>query len=93
MFDAQYLRRIADSVNAFLMFDLSHEAGLIAGGVIPNIVGIADVVTMSTDKTLRGPFGGIILCKKNSRSQLIKQYILVHNQVFQFAKLQILHSH
>ncbi|MBK7737538.1 MAG: serine hydroxymethyltransferase [Saprospiraceae bacterium] len=72
LFDAQYLRRIADSVNAFLMFDLSHEAGLIAGGVIPNIVGIADVVTMSTDKTLRGPFGGIILCKKEFAESIDK---------------------
>lgn len=64
LFDAKRLGEIADSVNAKLMFDLSHEAGLIAGGVIPNIVNIADVVTMSSDKTLRGPFGGIILCKK-----------------------------
>jgi glycine hydroxymethyltransferase len=64
LFDASRLREIADSVNAKLMFDLSHEAGLIAGGSIPNIVNIGDVVTMSSDKTLRGPFGGIILCKK-----------------------------
>ncbi|MCX6350643.1 MAG: serine hydroxymethyltransferase [Bacteroidetes bacterium] len=64
LFDALRLREIADSINAKLMFDLSHEAGLMAGGVIPNIVNIADVVTMSSDKTLRGPFGGIILCKK-----------------------------
>ncbi len=65
LFDAMRLREIADSVGAKLMFDLSHESGLIAGGAIPNIVNIADVTTMSIDKTLRGPFGGIILCKQN----------------------------
>jgi len=64
LFDAQRLRDIADSVNARLMFDLSHEAGLIAGKVIPNPVPLADVATMSLDKTLRGPFGGTILCRQ-----------------------------
>ncbi|HTV20020.1 MAG TPA: serine hydroxymethyltransferase [Polyangiaceae bacterium] len=64
LFDAAELRRIADGVGARLMFDLSHEAGLIAGGALPNIVPIADAATMSTDKTLRGPFGGVILCRR-----------------------------
>jgi len=63
LFDAQRLRTIADSVGARLMFDLSHEAGLIAAGVIPNPIPLADVATMSLDKTLRGPFGGAILCR------------------------------
>lgn len=72
IFDANCLKEIAKSVGAKLMFDLSHEAGLIAGGVYPNITGIADVVTMSTDKTLRGPFGGIILCKKSLAQDIDK---------------------
>lgn len=64
LFDAPKLRSIADRVGAHLMFDLSHEAGLIAGGAIPNPVPLADVTTMSLDKTLRGPFGGLILCRR-----------------------------
>jgi glycine hydroxymethyltransferase len=62
-YDGERLRRIADACSARLMFDLSHEAGLVAGGVLPNIVPYADAVTMSLDKTLRGPFGGLILCR------------------------------
>ena len=72
LFDAQKLKKIANDVNARLMFDLSHESGLIAGGVIPNIVGYADAVTMSIDKTLRGPFGGIILCKSELADKIDK---------------------
>ncbi|HEY1651478.1 MAG TPA: serine hydroxymethyltransferase [Acidimicrobiales bacterium] len=55
-------REIADSVGAMFMFDAAHPAGLIAGGVHPSPVGIADVVTLTTHKTLRGPRGGTILC-------------------------------
>jgi len=55
------LRDIADEVGALLMFDAAHIAGLIAGGVHPNPVGLADVVTFTTHKTLRGPRGGCIL--------------------------------
>ncbi|OGL71064.1 serine hydroxymethyltransferase [Candidatus Uhrbacteria bacterium RIFCSPHIGHO2_02_FULL_53_13] len=54
-------RTIADEVGAFLLADMSHVAGLVAGGVHPNPVGIADVVTTTTHKTLRGPRGAIIL--------------------------------
>ena len=55
-------REIADSVGAYFMFDAAHPAGLIAGGAHPSPVGVADVVTLTTHKTLRGPRGGAILC-------------------------------
>jgi len=58
-------RAIADEVDALLMFDIAHPAGLVAGGAHPNPVGIADVVTFTTHKTLRGPRGGAILCRKD----------------------------
>jgi glycine hydroxymethyltransferase len=56
-------REIADAVGAQLMVDAAHPAGLVAGGVHPSPVGIADVVTFTTHKTLRGPRGGAILCR------------------------------
>ncbi|MGD0379470.1 MAG: serine hydroxymethyltransferase [Acidimicrobiales bacterium] len=62
LIDAQPFREIADAVGALLMFDIAHPAGLVAGGVHPNPVGVADVVTLTTHKTLRGPRGGAILC-------------------------------
>lgn len=54
-------KEVADSVGAYLVADMSHVAGLVAGGVYPNPVGIADVVTTTTHKTLRGPRGAMIL--------------------------------
>jgi glycine hydroxymethyltransferase len=61
--EAEPFREIADSVGALLMFDIAHPAGLVAGGAHPTPVGIADVVTFTTHKTLRGPRGGAILCR------------------------------
>ncbi len=62
--DFQRFRRIADEVGAYLMADIAHIAGLIAGGVHPSPVPWADFVTTTTHKTLRGPRGGAILCRK-----------------------------
>ncbi|MFD9735814.1 serine hydroxymethyltransferase [Umezawaea sp. NPDC059074] len=62
-YDTARLRAIADEVGARLLLDLSHEAGLIAGGAFPCDLADADVVTMSLDKTLRGPHGAAILCR------------------------------
>ena len=56
-------REIADSVGAYLMVDMAHIAGLVAAGLHPNPCEVADVVTTTTHKTLRGPRGGLILCK------------------------------
>jgi glycine hydroxymethyltransferase len=63
--DWQRFRAIADEVGAYLMVDMAHVAGLIAAGVYPSPVAIADVTTSTTHKTLRGPRGGIILAKSN----------------------------
>jgi glycine hydroxymethyltransferase len=61
--DFPAFRAIADEVGALLVADMAHIAGLVAAGVHPSPVGIADVVTTTTHKTLRGPRGGMILCK------------------------------
>ena len=64
--DWQLLRDIADSIGAYLMVDMAHVAGLVAVGLYPNPVPIADVTTSTTHKTLRGPRGGIILARENA---------------------------
>lgn len=63
--DWQRFRDIADSVGAYLFVDIAHVAGLIAAGLYPNPVNIADVTTSTTHKTLRGPRGGVIMAKAN----------------------------
>jgi glycine hydroxymethyltransferase len=63
--DWQRFRDIADKINAYLFVDMAHVSGLIAADVYPSPVPIADVVTSTTHKTLRGPRGGVILCKRN----------------------------
>jgi glycine hydroxymethyltransferase len=63
--DWQRFRDIADSVGAYLFVDIAHVAGLIAVGLYPNPVNIADVTTSTTHKTLRGPRGGVIMAKAN----------------------------
>ncbi|MFB9885876.1 serine hydroxymethyltransferase [Balneatrix alpica] len=63
--DWQRFRDIADSVGAYLFVDMAHVAGLVAAGLYPNPVPIADVVTTTTHKTLRGPRGGLILARRN----------------------------
>ncbi|MEH6456074.1 MAG: serine hydroxymethyltransferase [Cocleimonas sp.] len=63
--DWQRFRDIADEVGAYLFVDMAHVAGLVAAGVYPSPIQIADVVTSTTHKTLRGPRGGIILAKSN----------------------------
>ncbi|MGF1547213.1 MAG: serine hydroxymethyltransferase [Thiotrichales bacterium] len=63
--DWQRFRAIADAVGAYLLVDMAHVAGLVAAGVYPSPVAIADVTTSTTHKTLRGPRGGIILARAN----------------------------
>ena len=62
--DFSRLREIADKVGAYLMVDIAHIAGLVAAGLHPSPVPYADVVTTTTHKTLRGPRGGVIMCKE-----------------------------
>jgi glycine hydroxymethyltransferase len=64
LIDPEAFRAICDDVGALFIFDAAHVAGLIAGGVHPDPVPVADVVTFTTHKTLRGPRGGAILCKE-----------------------------
>ncbi|MGH8678470.1 MAG: serine hydroxymethyltransferase [Burkholderiales bacterium] len=68
--DWKRFAEVADSVGAYLMVDMAHYAGLVAAGVYPNPVGVADFVTSTTHKTLRGPRGGIILGKSEVEKQI-----------------------
>lgn len=70
--DFKRCREIADEVGAYLMVDMAHIAGLVAAGVHPSPVPYADVVTTTTHKTLRGPRGGMILCREELAKQIDK---------------------
>ncbi len=70
--DFKRCREIADEVGAYLMVDMAHIAGLVAAGAHPSPVPYADVVTTTTHKTLRGPRGGMILCKEELAKQIDK---------------------
>lgn len=70
--DFKKCREIADEVGAYLMADIAHIAGLVAAGLHPSPVPYADVVTTTTHKTLRGPRGGLILCKAEYAKQIDK---------------------
>ncbi|HHW41647.1 MAG TPA: serine hydroxymethyltransferase [Syntrophomonadaceae bacterium] len=70
--DFSVFRRIADRVGAFLMVDMAHIAGLVAAGLHPSPVPYADFVTTTTHKTLRGPRGGMILCRQKYAAAIDK---------------------
>ncbi len=71
--DFKRFRKIADSVGALLMVDMAHIAGLVAAGCHPNPVPYADFVTTTTHKTLRGPRGGMILCRRQYAAEIDRQ--------------------
>ncbi len=70
--DFKKFREIADEVGAYFMVDMAHIAGLVAAGIHPSPVPYADVVTTTTHKTLRGPRGGLILCKEEYAKKIDK---------------------
>lgn len=72
LIDFKKFREIADEVGAYLMVDMAHIAGLVAAGLHPNPVPYADFVTTTTHKTLRGPRGGMILCKEEFAKKIDK---------------------
>jgi len=71
--DFKKMRKTADSVGAYLMVDMAHIAGLVAAGCHPNPVPHAEFVTTTTHKTLRGPRGGMILCREKFAADIDKQ--------------------
>ena len=80
MIDWTIFRKIADEVGAYLLVDMAHYAGLIAGGVYPNPLPYADVVTSTTHKTLRGPRGGVILWNDKKFTRKINSAIFPGTQ-------------
>lgn len=73
MIDFQRFKKICDEVGAYLFVDMAHKAGLIVAGLHPNPVPYAEFVTTTTHKTLRGPRGGMILCKKEFSKKIDEQ--------------------
>ena len=78
--DWQAYREIADEVDAYLLADVAHVAGLIAAGVYPNPVGIADVVSFTTHKTLNGPRGAVLITHQKRLSDLIDRAVFPGEQ-------------
>ena len=74
--DFKKIREICDEVGAVMLVDMAHIAGLVAAGLHPNPVEYADIVTSTTHKTLRGPRGGIILCKEEYAKKIYSESIL-----------------
>ena len=70
--DFSKTKEIADEIDAYVLADIAHISGLVAAGVHPSPIGVADAVTMSTHKTLRGPRGGMILCNENVAKKIDK---------------------
>ena len=70
LWDFKRAREIADEVGAVLMADMAHISGLVAGGAHPSPAGLAQIMTTSTHKTLRGPRGGMVLCDRDYRRQI-----------------------
>ncbi|MBY6165394.1 serine hydroxymethyltransferase [Pseudooceanicola nitratireducens] len=75
VWDWQAFRDIADEVGAYLMVDMAHIAGLVAGGAHPSPIGIADVVTTTTHKSLRGPRGGMVLTNDEAIAKKINSAV------------------
>ena len=73
--DWNRFRKVANEVGALLMVDMAHVAGLVAAGIYPNPVGVADIVTSTTHKTLRGPRGGIILTNNEELAKKINSAV------------------
>ena len=78
--DFKKFREIADEVGAYLMVDMAHFAGLVAGGVYPNPVEHAHVVTSTTHKTLRGPRGGLILSDDEEVAKMVDRKVFPGSQ-------------
>jgi len=78
--DWQRFRDIADSIGAYLFVDMAHVAGLVAAGLYPNPVPIADVVTTTTHKTLRGPRGGLILARDEELAKQLNSAVFPAGQ-------------
>ena len=84
--DWQKFREIADEVGAYLMVDMAHIAGLVATGQHPSPIPVADVVTTTTHKTLRGPRGGMIL---SNNLKIGKKLIQLYSQAFKAVHLNM----
>jgi len=88
--DWQRFRDIADSVGAYLLVDMAHVSGLVAAGIYPSPVNIADVTTTTTHKTLRGPRGGLIMARANEAiEKKLNSMIFYQQQVLDNARAMV----